>query len=557
LHHFEIPWAGLFDDGERTITIRCEGFHGGRIKNCTIAALADRKGRDNFAVVGVENDAGLGLVAHGEENAVLGVKAQARGPAAFAGQILKNEWVRPNKRIFNNAKVSDHFAIIPTSLAPKSLSEPEQKLYDLVTRRFLAVFYPAAEFLETTRITRVESEPFKTEGKVMTNAGWLAIYGKEAQTDDTPTLAPVQPNETVQTTNVEVIAAQTKPPARFNEATLLSAMEGAGKLVDDEELREAMREKGLGTPATRASIIEGLIYEKYVLRQGRDLQPTAKAFSLITLLRGLQIPELSSPELTGDWEFKLRRMARGEMQRPEFMKEIADMTRAIVGKAKRHESDTVPGDFGTLQTPCPKCGGEIHEQYRQYQCTKEGCDFAMWKTLCSRMFEPEEIEKLVSDRLKGLRADWDKQFTAVTAERDSLNTRLTSIQIDQGIITVATKRGLRPTDIPDITARARTVFKLVNGAPQAFESDGKTVRYGKDGFTPMTLEEWADAQVTDAPHLFESNAGGGAASTGAGGAAGSQRSVKNPYRKDTWNLTEQMKLQKSDPGLAARLKAAA
>ncbi len=171
--------------------------------------------------------------------------------------------------------------------------------------------------------------------------------------------------------------------------------------------------------------------------------------------------------------------------------------------------------------------------------------------------KPEEIEKLVTDRLKGLKADWDKQFSAVTAERDSLTTRLTSIQIDQGIITVATKRGLRPTAIPDITARARTVFKLVNGAPQAFEADGKTVRYGKDGITPMTLEEWVDAQVTDAPHLFESNAGGGAASNGAGGAAGSQRSVKNPYRKDSWNLTEQMKLQKTDPSLAARLKAAA
>jgi hypothetical protein len=171
--------------------------------------------------------------------------------------------------------------------------------------------------------------------------------------------------------------------------------------------------------------------------------------------------------------------------------------------------------------------------------------------------KPEEIDKLVTERLKGLKADWDKQFSAVTAERDSLTTRLTSIQIDQGIITVATKRGLRPTAIPDITARARTVFKLVNGAPQAFEPDGKTVRYGKDGITPMTLEEWVDAQVSDAPHLFESNAGGGAASTGAGGAAGSQRSVKNPFRKDSWNLTEQMKLQKSDPSLAARLKAAA
>jgi hypothetical protein len=171
--------------------------------------------------------------------------------------------------------------------------------------------------------------------------------------------------------------------------------------------------------------------------------------------------------------------------------------------------------------------------------------------------KPEEIEKIVVERVKGLKAELDKQLSSVTSERDALTLRLTAIQIDQGVITTATKRGLRPTAIPDITARARTVFKLVNGVPQAFESDGKTVRYGKDGVTPMTLEEWVDAQVSDAPHLFESNAGGGAAGNGAGGAAGSQRSVKNPFRKETWNLTEQMKLQKSDPSLAARLKAAA
>ena len=188
--------------------------------------------------------------------------------APFASQVLKSGWVRPNKRIFNNAKVSDHFAIIPTALAPKHLSEFEAKLYDMVTKRFLSVFYPAAEFLVTTRITRVEGEPFKSEGKVMLNAGWLAVYGKEAQTDDAPTLAPVQPNETVQTPKVEVEANQTKPPPRFTEATLLSAMEGAGKLVEDEELRLAMKDKGLGTPATRAAIIEGLIYEKYVLAPG-------------------------------------------------------------------------------------------------------------------------------------------------------------------------------------------------------------------------------------------------------------------------------------------------
>ena len=333
----------------------------------------------------------------------------------FADHILKNGWVRPNKRIFNNAKVSDHFAIIPTSIAPKHLNELEAKLYDMVTKRFLAVFYPAAEFLVTTRITRVEAEPFKTEGKVMTNAGWMAVYGKEVQTDDTPTLVAVQPNETVQTTNVEVIATQTKPPPRFTEATLLGAMESAGKLVDDEELREAMREKGLGTPATRASIIEGLIYEKYVLRQGRDLQPTAKAFSLIALLRGLAIPELSSPELTGDWEYKLRSMARGQMRRTDFMQEIADMTRDIVAKAKQHESDTVPGDFGTLKVPCPKCGGEIHENYKKFQCDK--CEFSLWKIVASRQLEIPEVEELITKRqvgpLQGFRSKMGKPFSAV------------------------------------------------------------------------------------------------------------------------------------------------
>ena len=335
--------------------------------------------------------------------------------AGFARQVIQAGWVRANKRIFNNAKVSDHFAIIPTTQRPGNLGEGEAKLYDMVVKRFLAVFYPAAEFLETTRITRVEGEPFKSVGKVLVNAGWLAVYGREAQTDDTPSLTPVEPRETVATTQVEVVNAKTKPPARFTEATLLSAMEGAGKLVEDEELRQAMQEKGLGTPATRAQIIEGLIYEKYILRHGRELEPTAKAFSLMALLRGLSIPELSSPELTGDWEFKLRRMARGQMGRPEFMTQIADMTRDIVEKARRHESDTVPGDFGTLEARCPKCGGEIHENYKKFQCQK--CDFGLWKIVKGRQLEIPEVEQLISKGqvgpLAGFRSKTGKPFEAV------------------------------------------------------------------------------------------------------------------------------------------------
>ena len=164
-----------------------------------------------------------------------------------------------------------------------------------------------------------------------------------------------------------------------------------------------------------------------------------------------------------------------------------------------------------------------------------------------------EVDKVIEARLKAARADWDKQFSAVTAERDTLLGRLSAIQIDQAVVNEATKRGLRPTAIPDITSRARMTFKLVNGVPQAFDGDGQTARMGKDG--PMTLAEWVDALVSDAPHLFEANAGGGAAGSGSGGAG--NRSVKNPFRKESWNLTEQMKLQKSDPALAARLKAAA
>jgi DNA topoisomerase-3 len=333
----------------------------------------------------------------------------------FASTILDQDWIRPNKRIFNNAKVSDHFAIIPTALAPKHLEADEGALYDFITKRFLANFYPAAEYLVTTRITRVVGEPFKSEGKVLTSAGWLAVYGKEAPTDDTPSLAPVQPKETVQTVQVEVIACQTKPPARFNEATLLSAMEGAGKLLEDEELREAMSAKGLGTPATRAAIIEGLIEEQYLLRQGRELHPTAKAFSLIALLRGLGIPELCSPELTGDWEFKLKQIEHGQRLRQEFMREIAQMTSEIVRKAKGYQQETVPGEFGILKVPCPKCGGSIRENYKQFRC--ERCDFTLWKTISGRQFELAEIETLLTQRalgpLQGFRSRLGRPFSAL------------------------------------------------------------------------------------------------------------------------------------------------
>jgi DNA topoisomerase-3 len=366
-------------------------------------------------------------------------KGSTRAYAPFAAKVLKEGWVRPNKRIFNNEKISDHFAIIPTLQAPKQLSEPEQKLYDMVVKRFLAVFYPAAEFLVTTRITRVEGEPFKSEGRVMVNPGWLAVYGKEAEDKDSPTLAPV-PDGRVSTVTVEVKADQTRPPARYTEATLLSAMETAGKLVDDDELAEAMKEKGLGTPATRAAIIEGLIFEDYIHRNGRELQPTAKAFDLLYALSRFGIDELRSPELTGDWEFKLKQMEQGRLRRDEFMEHIVETTRDLVERIKA--GTTIDEPLSVLRASCPKCGAAVNENYKKFQCSK--CDFSMWKVIASRRIENEEAEELLRTRsigpLQGFRSRMGRPFAAMVKLKDDF-----TVELDFGQ-SAADERDAEPVD---------------------------------------------------------------------------------------------------------------
>ena len=392
--------------------------------------------------------------------------------APFAATAIKGNYVKPSKRIFDNAKVSDHFAIIPTLQAPTGLSEAEQKVYDLVVRRFMAVFFPSAEYQVTTRITTVApmfvasrtalppeganfprggpsensavSHNFKTEGKVLVKPGWLAIYGKEAADevadakdgDKGQSLVPVAPGEKVKTEAVDPKGLKTRPPARYSEATLLGAMEGAGKTVEDDELREAMQEKGLGTPATRSSIIEGLIAEKYMLREGRELIPTAKAFQLMTLLRGLGVEELSKAELTGEWEYKLAQMEQGKLKRSTFMAEIAAMTERMVKKAKEYDRDTIPGDYATLTAPCPNCGGVMKENYRRYTCTGktgtgEGCGFSFGKTPAGRTFEVAEVEQFLRDKkigpLEGFRSKAGWPFTAemvIKFDEDAKNYKL-------------------------------------------------------------------------------------------------------------------------------------
>ncbi len=337
--------------------------------------------------------------------------------AAHAKVALSSGWVRPNKRIFNNAKVSDHFAIVPTGTAPKSLTDVEQRVFDLVSKRFVAVFFPAAQFEVTTRITRVEGEAFKTDGKVIVDPGWMAVYGKQAESEEETekSVVAVKPGEGADTVHVESKESQTKPPARFTEATLLSSMEGAGKLVDDEELREAMSERGLGTPATRAQIIEGLLTEGYILRQGRDLLATAKGISLITLLRDLHAESLTKPELTGDWEFRLRQMERGQLSRAEFMRQIGTLTSELVEKVRGGMGKEVSGQFVPLVVACPRCGHEgFKESFRMFEC--EGCKFTVWKSMAGRELEREEIETLLRTGkvgpLEGFRSKMGRAFTA-------------------------------------------------------------------------------------------------------------------------------------------------
>ncbi len=377
--------------------------------------------------------------------------------APHARTAIEGNYVRPNKRIFDNAKVSDHFAIIPTLQAPSGLSEAEQKLYDLVVRRFMSVFFPSAEYLVTTRISKIEAAApgrpkqgtapsggsekhevasvgatsfhhFKTEGKVLVKPGWLAIYGKEAagevpeakEGDKGQNLVPVQPGEKPLAEQMDAKGLKTRPPARYSEATLLGAMESAGKQVEDEDMREAMQEKGLGTPATRAATIEGLLAEKYMLREGRELIPTAKAFQLMTLLRGLEVKELSRADLTGEWEYKLAQMEKGLLSRDTFMQEIAAMTERMVKKAKEYDRDTIPGDYATLQAPCPNCGGVVKENYRRYACVgkpgAEACGFSFGKSPAGRTFEPAETEQLLRDKkigpLDGFRSKAGWPFTS-------------------------------------------------------------------------------------------------------------------------------------------------
>jgi DNA topoisomerase-3 len=338
----------------------------------------------------------------------------------------------PLQRVVNDAKVDDHHAIIPTDIDHdvNGLTPDERRIFDLVARRFLAVFHPPARYARTTVITLVEEERFRTRGKITLEAGWRSVYGiepdQERQSEDETEggeIPALTEGQTVRCIAAEMEDKMTKPPPRYTEATLLSAMETAGKLVDDEELREAMKDSGLGTPATRAETIETLIRREYIERVGKDLQATPKGIQVITML---EEHKLTSPELTGDWEHKLADIEHGRGDRRQFMQGIADFTKETVEQIAALDKEKLRPERVELG-PCPRCGAEtgeiIRENSKAYGCTswksreEPGCGFVIWKRVASRTLTPEIARQLIEERrtrevLSGFRSRNGKPFRA-------------------------------------------------------------------------------------------------------------------------------------------------
>lgn len=334
-----------------------------------------------------------------------------------ARKVIARNWINPkNKRVFNNKQVSDHFAIIPTPEKSKKLNDDEAKIYDMIARRFIAIFFPSAEFNITTRLSEVESNVFKTEGKVLVEPGWMEVYGKSNIGEESETLPALTDQDgdpaSAKISHSECLFEQTKPPARYTEATLLSAMEGAGKLVEDDELAEAMKESGLGTPATRATIIERLIAERYMERDHRHLAPTPKAETLIDFLGAIKADALTKPALTGEWEYKLHKIENGEMERKAFMKEITSMTKDIVESIKSYEENEDQLEPTDLVSPYDQ--EPLFESLRAYR-TKDN-SFAVYKIIGNRKMDKDEIRELLEKKrvgpIDGFRSKRGKHYSA-------------------------------------------------------------------------------------------------------------------------------------------------
>ncbi len=341
--------------------------------------------------------------------------------AEFAREALRKNWVRPNKRIFNNALVSDHFAIIPTKTSPGKLNTYEARLYDMITRRFIAVFFPPAEFDITTRTSVVVGHTFKTEGKVLVKPGWLAVYGKDTKGKDNLTpLSKADGNPPcAEVVSIDLKKETTKPPSRYSEATLLSAMEGAGKRVEDKALAQAMKGKGLGTPATRADTIENLLSKKYLEREKRVIIPTDKAETLLKFLSAIEAETLTSPSLTGEWEHRLHHVEQGSLSREEFMSAIVAQTKDIVDKVKNYTGGE------EIDVTSPSDNKPMLEHVRSFK-SQDG-KVIIYKVIGNRKLSLEELRTLLSQGklgpLEGFRSKAGKPYTATLVLDENFKVR--------------------------------------------------------------------------------------------------------------------------------------
>ena len=313
--------------------------------------------------------------------------------------------VLPIARVVDDSKVSDHHAIIPTRSEHRldKMRDDDRRVYDMVARRFLAVFHPEAVFENTRVETTVADHVFRTRGKLLLVPGWRGVYGETAdpesgeREDDEgreQTLPRLELGESVEVRSVESLAKETKPPQRYSDGSLVAAMETAGKLVDDEELREAMTGSGIGTPATRAAIIERLISVGYLERDGRALVCTEKGLNVIRLLAE---HALTQPDLTGQWEQRLAKIEQGEEDRGAFMSAIVDFARATVEELDTRLKDVrIPrANLG----PCPVCGRDIVENRKGYSCWSRedpGCGFVIWKAKAGKTLTAAVVRELIA-----------------------------------------------------------------------------------------------------------------------------------------------------------------
>jgi DNA topoisomerase-3 len=323
---------------------------------------------------------------------------------AAGAQYVTGLDMLPLGRVVNNEKVTDHHAIIPTN-APHpvdKMSDDDRRIYDLVARRFLAVFHPEAVFENTKVETEVAGHVFRTRGKVMIVPGWRGVYGEEADAEKPEgdedegreqRLPRLEQGEAVDTRDIRSEEKETRPPRRYSEGSLLGAMETAGRLVDDEELREAMKDSGIGTPATRAAIIERLLAVGYIERDARALVVTEKGLNVVRLLDN---HPLTSPSLTGDWEHRLARIETGEDSRKAFMGDIVKFAESTIAEldAKLRDVRIPRANLG----PCPVCGHDIIENRKGYSCWSRedpGCGFVIWKAKAGKTLSAAIVRELI------------------------------------------------------------------------------------------------------------------------------------------------------------------